>query len=53
MAKEFKTVDELVELMRSRGIQVGGEAASAIRRESYYAIVNGYKGPFIDRAAQL
>ena len=51
MAKEFKTVDELIELMRSRAIQVGGDAASAIRRESYYAIVNGYKGPFIDRAA--
>ncbi|MEE1274738.1 MAG: Abi family protein [Olegusella sp.] len=51
MAKEFKTVDELIELMRSRGIQVGGEASSAIRRESYCAIVNGYKGPFIDRAA--
>ena len=51
MAKEFKTIDELVYLMNSRGIDTDGETNTAIRRESYYAIINGYKGPFLDMAA--
>lgn len=51
MAKEFKTIDQLIELMESRGIKTDDQTALAIRRESYYAIINGYKGPFLDREA--
>ena len=51
MAKEFKTIDQLVELMESRGIATDDQTAPAIRRESYYAIINGYKDPFLDREA--
>lgn len=51
MAKEFKTVSELVSLLESRGVATDAETAPAIERESYYAIVNGYKGPFLDRTA--
>ena len=51
MAKEFKTVKELVELLASRGIIVDEATEVAIKRESYYAIVNGYKSPFLDRRA--
>lgn len=49
--KEFKTIDQLVALLESRGVEIDMDAAGAIRRESYYAIVNGYKSPFLDRAA--
>ena len=51
MAKEFKTIDQLVELMESRGIVTDDKTATAIKRESYYAIINGYKAPFLDREA--
>ena len=51
MAKEFKTIDQLVELMESRGIITDNKTAVAIKRESYYVIVNGYKAPFLDREA--
>lgn len=51
MAKEFKTVDELVSLLESRGVKTDENTKKAIERESYYAIVNGYKTPFQDRQA--
>lgn len=51
MAKEFKTIDELVALLESRNLKTDGETASILRRESYYAIVNGYKDTFLDRSA--
>lgn len=51
MAKEFKTIDELVSLLESRGVKTDAKTAPALRREGYYAIVNGYKGPFLDREA--
>lgn len=51
MAKEFKTVNELVALLESRGVKTDENTKKAIERESYYAIVNGYKTPFQDRKA--
>lgn len=51
MTKEFKTYDELISLMESRGIKTDSETIPALMRESYYAIVNGYKEPFLDRIA--
>lgn len=51
MAKEFKTFDELVELMESRGIETDENTIPVLKRESYYAVVNGYKDPFLDREA--
>lgn len=50
-AKEFKTIDQLVELLESRNVRTDAETADILRRESYYAIVNGYKDPFLDRTA--
>lgn len=51
MAKEFKTIDELVTLLESRGVETDPDTAGILRRESYYAVVNGYKEPFLDREA--
>lgn len=48
MDKNFKTIDELISLLESRGVATDENTASAISRESYYAIVNGYKNPFLD-----
>lgn len=49
MGKSFRTVDELVAILESRGVKTDGATAPAIARESYYAIVNGYKKPFLDQ----
>lgn len=51
MAKEFKTYDELVSLLQSRNVETDELTKTQIMRESYYAIVNGYKDPFLDKDA--
>lgn len=51
MAKEFKTYEELRALLESRGVETDDGTIPALKRESYYAVVNGYKGPFLDRDA--
>lgn len=51
MAKEFKTIGELVLLLESRGVKTDEDTPVILKRESYYAIVNGYKDPFLDREA--
>lgn len=49
--KPFHSFDELIMLLESRGVEVNDETRIILQRESYYAVVNGYKDPFIDRWA--
>lgn len=51
--KPFKTVDEQVGLLVSRGLAVPdcASAAAFLLRENYYAVVNGYKDAFLDLEA--
>ena len=49
--KPFHSFDELVALLESRGVIVDADTRIILQRESYYAVVNGYKDPFIDRWA--
>lgn len=49
MDKPFITIDEQVKKLRSRELIVADSAKYVLMRESYYAIINGYKEPFIDR----
>lgn len=51
MEKEFRTIDGLVALLESRGVTTDHSTAAYIKRDGYYAVVNGYKGPFLDRQA--
>lgn len=51
MAKEFKTIEQLRSLLESRGVEMDEGSEMALRRESYYAIVNGYKQPFLNKDA--
>lgn len=51
MAKEFKTFAQLIELLESRGVATDATTVDCLRRESYYADINGYKGPFLDKNA--
>lgn len=51
MAKEFKTFAQLIELLESRGVLIDATTVDCLRRESYYAIINGYKDPFLNKDA--
>lgn len=51
MAKEFKTFAQLIELLESRGVATDASTTDCLRRESYYAVINGYKAPFLDKNA--
>lgn len=51
MPKDFKTYDELIELLESRNVITDENTKTQLMRESYYAIVNGYKNPFLDSEA--
>lgn len=49
MDKPFRTIEEQLEILSSRGVAVGPGAESALKREGYYSIVNGYKDLYINR----
>lgn len=51
MQKPFKTIDEQVGILSSRGLATDERTAGVLEREGYYCVVNGYKGPFIDHEA--
>ena len=50
-AKPFRTVEQQIAILKSRGVsfQDEGYAASFLLRENYYAVVNGYKDALIDK----
>lgn len=49
--KVFHSFDELVERLTSRGVEVDCQTKTVLKRESYYAVVNGYRDLFIDKSA--
>lgn len=51
--KPFKTIDELIDLLESRGVKTDDMTRRVLEREGYYPVVNGYKDPFIDGEASL
>lgn len=51
MDRPFKTIQEQVALLESRGVQTDEKTPEILIREGYYSVVNGYKGPFIDAEA--
>lgn len=49
MDKPFKTIEQQMAILESRNMEVGPSAATILRREGYYSVVNGYKAPFLAR----
>ncbi len=47
MDKPFKTIDQQVAILESRGLSCDSETSGVLRREGYYQVVNGYKEPFL------
>ena len=52
MDKPFKTIEEQLEILRSRNVEVDGSSAQILRREGYYSVVNGYKALFLNPDAE-
>lgn len=50
-AKPFTTLDDQVEILRSRNVYIGdeSEAKRFLLMHGYYSVVNGYKEPLLDR----
>lgn len=48
MDKPFRTYDELIDLMRGRGLEPGPNARFILEHEGYYPVVNGYKDLFLE-----
>lgn len=49
--KPFRTIAEQIAILESRGLATDRRAQQLLEREGYYQVVDGYKGPFLDRAA--
>ncbi len=48
--KPFKTYNQQLKILRSRNLLIpnGSKAIKILRRENYYAVINGYKDIFLD-----
>ena len=47
MDKDFKTIEEQIEILKTRGILINDERAKEILTENtYYYLINGYKDLF-------
>lgn len=51
MDKPFKTIEEQIGILESRGVLTNANTAGVLEREGYYSVVNGYKDLFLDRDA--
>lgn len=54
MEKTFKTYDELISILESRGIDFSApnareQAKHILQHEGYYNLINGYKTPFLQK----
>ena len=49
MSKPFKTIDEQIDILKHRKVQIPDEkfAKKVLAYENYYYVINGYKAPFI------
>lgn len=53
MSKPFKTYDEQIEILASRGLDINNteDAKFILSQVNYYNLINGYKTPFLDDAS--
>ena len=54
MEKDFKTIEEQIEILKARGIIINDERAKQILTENnYYYLINGYKDFFVDNSSDF
>lgn len=49
MEKPFLDIQDQIERLKERGLEVDEHTKEVLLREGYYSIINGYKTPFIDK----
>ena len=51
MEKEFKTIDEQIELLQSRNLHIENKniARKILLNNNYYYLINGYKDVFLNK----
>lgn len=51
MEKEFKTIDEQIELLQSRNLHIENKniARKILLNNNYYYLINGYKDIFLNK----
>lgn len=47
MTKPFRTTEEMVQILESRGLTINEQTAYFLRSENYYSVINGYKDIFL------
>ena len=54
MEKTFKTIDEQIEILKSRNIIIKDydKAYRMLSKNNYYYLINGYKDLFIDKTSK-
>ena len=52
MEKEFKTIDEQIEILKARNMRLDDyyKAYSILEKNNYYYLINGYKDLFLDKS---
>lgn len=55
MGKEFKTIDEQIQILKSRNIMIEDydKTFKLLARNNYYYLINGYKDLFIDSTSKI
>lgn len=51
MDKPFRTIEEQIAILNSRGVATDSETAGILSREGYYSVINGYRDLYLDREA--
>ncbi len=46
MDKPFKSIDEQIAILESRGLECDNNTRLVLEREGYYPVINGYKDLF-------
>lgn len=49
MDKPFKSIDEQIAILESRGLECDNNTRLVLEREGYYPVINGYKDLFLDQ----
>jgi len=49
--KPYKTINEQIKLLQSRGLIIDNSAAKVLLAENYYSLINGYKDLFVSEEA--
>ena len=54
MEKEFKTIDEQIEILKARNLIINDydKTYKILSKNNYYYLINGYKKPFLDNMSK-